>query len=164
MYFTIITQVNLLSVLGVGKSLKAGEIYYVEEQKIKKDSNPKNGYYRSDVKFKIRGIKNPVSTYKFEEIDIKEQRNIKLKNLKGDKIKTGEQTRKFLLYTEKEKIQILFETLTRVLSDLAKIEINEKPNLIRLMLIKGNKYALIEDDIKFFLKEKIETILKPFEK
>jgi hypothetical protein len=138
-----------------GKYLKIGEIYFVENQK----TNKTNGYI--ETKLKIRGINNWISTYRFEEIPIAEQRNIKLKNLKGNKIKTGEQTRKFLLYSEKEKINILFETLAKVLSDLTKIETCDNINLIELMLKKGKDYALIEKDITPFLGSKIETILEP---
>lgn len=142
-----------------GKSLKEGEIYYVEKEK----REQKTGYRTSftDLKLKIRGVRNYVSPYRFEEIDIKEQRNIKLKNLKGDKVKTGEQTRKFLLYSEKQKITILFETLAKVISDLNKIEI-ETVDIVGLMLLKGRKYDISREDIQPFLKNKIETILKPF--
>jgi len=142
-----------------GKSMKEGEIYYVEEQR----SVPHTGYngqIRYDIKFKIRGVKNCVNPYRFEEIPITEQRAIKLKNLKGDKIKTGEQTRKFLLYTEKERVSILFEALTKAVLDLNKVEIKEKTDLVSIMIAKGYNYAINEDDIKPFLKGKIETLLK----
>jgi hypothetical protein len=141
-----------------GKSLKEGEIYYVEKEK----REPRANGRWTDLKLKIRGIRNYVSPYRFEEIDIKEQRNIKLKNLKGDKIKTGEQTRKFLLYTEKQKITILFETLAKVMTDLSKIEIETEIDIVGLMVIKGRKYNISSEDIRPFLKNKIETILKPF--
>lgn len=141
-----------------GKSLKEGEIYYVEKEK----REPRgNGRY-VNLKLKIRGVRNYVSPYRFQEMDIKEQRNIKLKNLKGDKIKTGEQTRKFLLYSEKEKITILFETLAKVMTDLNKIEIETEIDIVGLMLLKGRKYDISGEDIRPFLKNKIETILKPF--
>jgi hypothetical protein len=144
-----------------GKSMKEGEIYYVEEQR----SVPHTGYngqIRYETKFKIRGIRNCVNPYRFEEIPITEQRAIKLKNLKGDKIKTGEQTRKFLLYTEKQKINILFETLARTMADLNKIEFDKEINIIDLMITKGRNYNIAKEDVVPFLKNKIETILKPF--
>lgn len=139
-----------------GKSMKEGEIYYVEKEK------RETLRYGRNMKLKIRGIRNYVSPYRFEEIDIREQRNIKLKNLKGDKIKTGEQTRKFLLYTEKQKITILFDVLAKVMTDLNKIEIETEVDLIGLMILKGRNYNISAEDIKPFLKNKIETILKPF--
>lgn len=144
-----------------GKSLKEGEIYYVEKQieSIKKYGY--NGYNNKIIKFKIRGVKNQVSPYRFDEIDIKEQRNIKLKNLKGDKIKTGEQTRKFLLYSERERVQILFEVFYKTLFDLSKTEISDV-DITALMIKKGNNYSLIEEDIKPFLKSKVETLLKTY--
>lgn len=145
-----------------GKSLKEGEIYYVEEQRETTEISSWNNTSYKHVKFKIRGIRNPVNPYRFEEIDIREQRSIKLKNLKGDKIKTGEQTRKFLLYSEREKIQILFEVLYKTLFDLSKTEITPDVDMLSLMIRKGNNYALLEEDIKPFLKGKVETLLKKF--
>ena len=141
-----------------GKSFKKDELYYVENQ-VSTNKNRYNG-----VKFKIRGIKNLVNCYRFSEVSIAEQRKIKLNNIKGNKTKTGEQTRKFLLYTENEKVAILFETLTRVLIDVNKIQVPVKIDIVGLMLLKGKNYALLEEDIKPFLKGKIETILKPFNK
>ena len=145
-----------------GKSMKEGEIYYVENEKreLRKGYGINNNYY--DVKLKIRGVRNFVSTYRFEEIPIKEQRNIKLKNLKGEKIKTGEQTRKFLLYTEKEKINILFEILARTMADLNKIEYDKEINIVDQMITKGRNYNIAKEDIIPFLKNKIENTLKPF--
>jgi len=148
---------------GTSKTLKEGEIYYIEKEK-KEISRIMLGNSLSH-KLKIRGVKNYISAYKFEEIDIKEQRYIKLKNLKGDKIKTGEQTRKFLLYSEKERIKILFEILTKVITDLSKIiEINSDIDIITLMIKKGKEYDISDEDIRSFLKNKIETIIKPFKK
>ena len=144
-----------------GKSMKEGEIYYVEDERKTTKQRYNNQQY-IDIKLKIRGIRNYVSRYRFQEISIKEQRYIKLKNLKGEKTKTGEQTRKFLLYTEKQRIVILFETLTRVMTDLSKMEIDSKIDIVKLIITKGKKYNINEDDITPFLKGKIETILKPF--
>lgn len=143
-----------------GKSMKEGEIYYVKEQKQISRTDSRNRVH-TETKFKIRGVRNCVNPYRFTEIPLTEQRSIKLKKLKGQDIKTGEQTRKFLLYSDKEKIKILLETLYKVIIDLNNAEI-ENPNLLELMLIKGRNFALIEDDIKPFLKGKIDTLIKPF--
>lgn len=145
-----------------GKTLKEGEIYYVEDQFETVTRSNYNGTSYSDFKLKIRGIKNKVNTYNFYQINITEQRSIKLKNLKGDKIKTGEQTRKFLLYTEIEKTAILFDLLGRVVIDISKIEnlSTNKIDIIELILKKGSKYALIREDIDDFLKSKIDILLK----
>jgi len=149
-----------------GKSYKEGEIYYVEKQiSIEKKSS---GWYNSNTyteyKFKIRGIKISSSTHRFEEIPIIEQRKIKLKNLKGEKIKTGEQTRKFLLYSEKEKISILFEILSKVLIDINKTDNIEKLNfdIVDLMIKKDLKYSLTREDIEPFLRENLNTHLNVF--
>jgi len=149
-----------------GKNYKEGEIYYVEKQiSIEKKSS---GYYNSstytEYKFKIRGIKISSSTHRFEEIPIIEQRKIKLKNLKGEKIKTGEQTRKFLLYSEKEKISILFEILSKVLIDINKTDNIEKLNfdIVDLMIKKDLKYSLTREDIEPFLRENLNTHLNVF--
>jgi len=146
-----------------GKSLKEGEIYYIEEQR-KTERKGYNGKIYYDFKFKIRGIRNCVSPYRFETIPIAEQRNIKLKNLKGEKIKTGEQTRKFLLYTEKQKNCILFKILSQVLLDIDNVEIDSKINISELMLTKGNKnYAIIKEDIELFLKCDISKLLSSYQ-
>lgn len=133
-----------------GKTLKENEIYYVEEHK-KIPVIGWGGQIRHEDKFKIRGIKNFVNAYRFLDIPITEQRKIKLKNLKGEVTKTGEQTRKFLLYTEKEKMIILFETLSKIISDLKYVNLTEKPDFVELMLSKGKNYNLIEEDITKFL-------------
>ena len=148
-----------------GKSLKEGEIYYVEEHRKIIEKRMSYGgqlqQYTID-KFKIRGIKNLLFAYNFEEIEIKEQRHIKLKYLKGEVTKTGDQTRKFLLYTEKEKTIILFDILAKALIDLKYVELDKPANIIEMMIIKGKKYVVNEDDIKSFLSQKIEKSLKLF--
>ena len=138
-------------------NLKDNEIYYVEEQRnISKNSN------RYIAKLKIRGFRNLINPYRFTEIPISEQRKIKLKNLGGECVKTGEQTRKFLLYTEKEKIFTLYQVLARTLFDMKRIEFNENPDIIKLMLIRCKEHGIIEEDITTFLKQKPETLLKKF--
>jgi len=140
-----------------GKTLKEGEIYYVELQK----------KTRYSTVFKIRGIKNNILPYHFEEIPIKEQRSIKLKNLKGETTKTGERTRKYLLFSEKEKISIMFSILSQVLIDInntSEIDVN-LINITELMTIKGKRnYNIIEEDIQEFtnkfLKNNIESLIK----
>ena len=148
-----------------GKSIKEGEIYYVEEHKklIENRANFRGVVTQSNVdKFKLRGIKTPIRSYNFIEIDSKEQRYIKLKNLKGENTKTADQTRKFLLYSEKERTIILFETLTKALIDLKHVELDKPANIVEMMLIKGKNYVINEDDIKSFLNEKIITSIKKF--
>lgn len=143
------------------KSLKEGEIYLVEDviKTTHKNSYNNTNYY--SYKLKIRGIRNAIDKYRFEEISIAEQRNIKLKNLRGDKIKTGEQTRKFLLYSENEKNFILIDTLARVINDINKIkDKKEKINIQKMMMLKGRKYDILEEDITPFLKSKIENLIK----
>jgi len=144
-----------------GKSFKEGEIYYVENEKREK-TKTYGGNFINNIMLKIRGVRNYVNPYRFEEIPIKEQRSIKLKNIKGEKVKTGEQTRKFLLYSEKEKTSILFQTLSLVLIDLNKIEFDQKIDLIKLMLTKGKNYCFTEEEIKEFLNTKIIDSIKQF--
>lgn len=143
-------------------NFKENENYYVEKQ-IAIEKLGYNRVIRYEYKLKIRGFRNYINTYRFCEIPLIEQRNIKLKNLNGDVIKTGEQTRKFLLYSEKEKISILFQILTRAISDINKTEnSSNKLNIINLMLIRGREYAIIEEDVIPFLKGKINILIKPF--
>jgi len=144
------------------KTLKANEIYYVEEhKKVEKYGYNKQIYYED--KFKIRGIKNLVNSYCFTQIPIIEQRNIKLKNLTGEKIKTGEQTRKFLLYSEKERNTILLDVFSRTLIDISKIHstinLDIEKEIPKLMMKKGSKYALTIDDITPFLEFNIKNII-----
>lgn len=143
-----------------GKILKKDEIYYVENQKtqVRYDWN-KMPY--NHVELKIRGIKNWLSSNNFEEMPIAEQRKIKLKNLNGEKVKTGESTRKFLLYTEKEKVLILFNLLLSSLVDVNGAELTEQIDISKLILNKGKQYNIIEEDITEFL-ENIKSTLKPF--
>ena len=144
-----------------GKSLKESEIYYVEDQKItqtKRFSRTTNLY-----KFKIRGIHNWIASYRFDKISIAEQRLIKLRNLEGiKKLKTGDQSRKFLLYSEKEKSVILLNILTKVLTDINNANLGTKYNLIELMLNKGNNYNITKNEIFDFLNNNILELLKPY--
>ena len=104
-----------------------------------------------------------MSSYRFNEISTIEQRSIKLKNLNGDKIKTGEQERKFLLYSDKERISILFQLLTKILIDMNNVQFNSKEiDITKLMLLKGKDYNLIEEDVKIFLKSKVEALIKKY--
>jgi len=144
-----------------GKVLKQDEIYYVENQ-IRTQRIGHNNVIFYDTKLKIRGVRNCVSPYRFNEIDITQQRNIKLKNLEGKKAITGDQTRKFLLYSEKEKVRILFDSLTKVLFDINRIENDINLDISKLMIIKGKNYSLIEEDVIPFLKI-VKLILKPYE-
>jgi hypothetical protein len=146
-----------------GKVLKEGEIYYVDKQIIIKKAVYNQKYIKT--KFKIHGIRNLICPDRFEEIPIIEQRNHKLKNINGNKIKTGEKTRKFLLYSEKEKVAILFEILAKVLLNIKNIELPDNVDIIKLMVIKGNKdYALIENDVITFFKNEIGILLNVYKK
>lgn len=139
-----------------GKTLKENEIYYVINQ-IVTETNSR----WSQRKLKLRGVRNYVSDYRFEELSIKEQRSVKLRNLAGEKQKTGEQTRKFLLYNEKEKIHIIIEILLKILNDLRNIEIPEKLDIYDLFITKGRKYNLQKDDI-LAVKDLLEKLIEPY--
>jgi hypothetical protein len=142
------------------KDLKEGEIYYVENQIKEECSMIITKYYKYFLK--IRGVKNKVQSYAFEELPLEEQRYIKLKTLNGTEIKTGEQTRKFLLYTEAERIAILFDLLAKSLSDCNKskgIE-NTKKIIVDMMLMKGRKYVVNIEDIENFINKNITDLIK----
>ena len=143
-----------------GKTLKNGEIYFVENQRSMSRTGWK-GQIIPYIQLKIRGIRNWVSSTNFEEMHISEQRKIKLKNLNGEKVKTGESTRKFLLYTEKEKIVILFSLLLGSLVDINGAELIEQPDISKFILNKGKQYNVIEEDITEFVKN-IKSTLIPF--
>lgn len=146
------------------KTLKPNEVYYVEEHKViqkRYTYNSSNTY--EDHKFKIRGIRNLVNAYNFVQIPITEQRHLKLKNLAGTPIKTGEQTRKFLLYSEKEKHSILLVVFSSAISDISKIQNTEKINiqteLKNFMIKKGRKYDIKDEDIETFLEKNLKDIV-----
>jgi hypothetical protein len=141
--------------------LKEGEIYYVEAQKteIKYDWNKKPYNY---IRLKIRGLKNWTSSSNFEEVPVSDQRKIKLKNIKGEKVKTGESTRKFLLYSKKERTQILLQLLTSCIADVNNTELTEQVDISKLILKKGTKYnLLIDEDVRPFINS-LKTILTPY--
>ena len=142
------------------KVLKNGEIYYVESQRM---SNRKDwrGTLVPYHQIKLRGIKNWAPLCNFEEIHISEQRKIKLNNLNGEKVKTGESTRKFLHYSEKERIQILFQLLNSSLIDINNAELVERVDLLKIILNKGKPHGIIDEDVKPFLKN-IKKLLNPY--
>lgn len=146
------------------KSVKSGELYYVEDQKLTYYKSSYNGKSYPEYKIKLRGIDRYLMSTNFEEVPISEQRNIKLKNLNGIKTPTGEQYRKFLHYSEKEKISILLQLLNKVLIDiLSVVDIKDKFNLTELMIEKGKRYDIIKDDINLFLTPEMKNILKPYD-
>lgn len=147
------------------KSLKLNEVYYVEDQLIKTYVSKYNNKTYPETKFKIRGIDRPLSPFNFEEMSIAEQRNIKLKNLNGSEIfKTGEQSRKFLQYDEKEKVSVLIDTLNKVLIDAKRVvSVKNKLNLTSLMIKKGMRHSLIAEDINNFLTPEIKKLLLPYD-
>jgi len=145
---------------GSGKSIKTGEIYFVEDQRTKIHTGW-NGTLSPYIQVKIRGLKRWLNADNFEEMPIAEQRKIKLNFLNGDKIKTGEQTRKFLLYSEKEKIQILLQLLVNSLVDFNIAEHTEQVHISELILNKGKQYNIINEDITEFL-ENVKPILIPY--
>lgn len=142
------------------KTLKEGEIYYVEAQKneIRYDWH-KNPY--NHITLKIRGMKNWTSSSNFEEVPVSDQRKIKLKNIRGEKVKTGESTRKFLLYSKKERTQILLQLLTSCIADINNTELTEQVDISKLILKKGTKYNILEEDVRPFINS-LKTILKPY--
>lgn len=145
------------------KTFKLNQIYYVEEQITTRYISKYNNKSYPLIKLKIKGIERPISPYNFVEIPIAEQRCIKLKNISGNNIFEIDQERKFLHYSEKERISILFEILYNVLKDVNKtINSNNELNLTKLMLKKGTKYSIIIEDIKDFLKPDIKKMLTPY--
>ena len=144
------------------KYLKEDEIYYVEQQiKGYKYNYTYRGTKEYEYYFKLKNIKNKVNTYRFKEIPLIEQRNIKLKNINGDTIKTGDMTRKFLLYNEIEKNTILFNLLSRSLYDINKIQNknNIKELIIKMMLIKGKCCSILKEEIESFLNNNINDLI-----
>lgn len=138
--------------------IKEGEIYYVEKQfsKILRGSTYSYDY------LKLSGIKKNVYAYLFEEITISEQRALKLRNLNGEKIKTGDKSRKFTLYSEKEKVTIFLEGLMKSLSDINRIQNsnNIDTDICKMIVNKCKKYDAVEKDFEEFFKLDIKTILE----
>lgn len=145
-----------------GKSFKDGEIYFVEKHETSYSTGYKGIKYPIH-KFKIKGIYNLINPFRFLEIPIAEQRKIKLKNLKGEKTKTGNETRKFLLFSKKEQTIILYELLCKTLNTLKNVKIENTNNLIiQLMKNQGKNYGITEEEINLFLNEKNKDLLNIF--
>lgn len=144
-----------------GKSLKKDQFYFVESQKSTTHTSY-NGTTWYEYKIKIRGIRNLISSDRFIEIPLIEQRNIKLKNLEGTPIKTGEKTRKFLHYDEKKKTAILIDAINKVLIDINNTANYDKVNInfIEMILIKGKNYNIIENEVIEFLNSNIGSLIK----
>ena len=113
--------------------------------------------------FKLNGIKNKVNSYHFDEINISEQRLLKLKVLNGEE-KINNNTRKFTRYPEKEKIKIFLEGLTKMLSDINNIknpsEINI--NILNSIADKCKNYDVIGKDFEEYVNLDIKTILEMY--
>jgi hypothetical protein len=113
-------------------------------------------------RLKIRGVKNVVNPSNFIEIPLIEQRKLKLKHLNGGPpIITGEKTRKFLLYTEQEKINIIVQLLSKVLIDITNAKTTGQIDIKNSMLKKGSRYHIIEDDLIEFI-DIIKPLLKSY--
>lgn len=130
------------------KYLKEKEIYLVLKDDIK------------NRRLKLKGIKYYQSKYKFEEIELKEQRNLKLKSLTGEDINDGTNKRKFLHYSEFEKIKILFETLAESMSNINNVEELNNINIVDVMLKMGKKNNIEESDILPLFNSSIKNIMK----
>ena len=100
-------------------------------------------------------------SYQFDEISISEQRKLKLDNINGIQIETGN-IRKFTQYSEKEKLVIFLEGLSKSLSDINKTQNSDKivTNIYKSLTTKCKKYDVIEKDFEEFLKLDIKTILE----
>lgn len=142
-----------------GKYIKQNEIYYIENQK--KTQKVWNGQTYDVIKLKIRGIDRLVNPNNFTEIPLLDQRSIKLKNIKGQSPQTGDRTRKFLLYSEQKKINIIYQLLSKVLIDINNAISTEQIDIKTSILSKGKTHNIIEDDIIEFL-DIIKPTLKSF--
>jgi len=136
---------------------KEGAIYYVELQFKKRQ----RGYTFDYHYLKLRGINKNMYSYQFDEISISEQRKLKLDNINGIQIETGN-IRKFTQYSEKEKLVIFLEGLSKSLSDINKTQNSDKivTNIYKSLTTKCKKYDVIEKDFEEFLKLDIKTILE----
>jgi hypothetical protein len=130
------------------KYLKENEIYLVEKQ--------------IDKKFKIKGIKTKLSSFRFSEIPISDQRNIKLKNISGETIKTGIDERKFLSYSDKDKFIIIFGLMNSILNSTINAKLNSKLDIIKLICEKGEKFNIIEEDVVFFFEDNLYTLIDKY--
>ena len=143
-----------------GKSLKKDEIYFVEDVVISYSSHQYGTTMKQtkQFKFKIRGITRQVDPGYFAEIEISEQRNLKLQNLAGTEIRTGIKTRKFLLYNEKEKIRIFYQLLTKSLQMLEKVD-TKGVDIIDLIVRNGKNFAIQREDVEILMKMSIKDTL-----
>lgn len=135
--------------------LKKGEFYLVEKDFLVHNNSRAR-------KFKIHGLKYPMASYKFQEVSLSEQRNLKLHSLDGKEIKTGLSQRKFLLYTDRERTRILFEVLGTTLKRLSGTEDLQGVSLAKQMVKTGKDYDIEESDAVEFLNRSIKESLKNY--
>ena len=111
-------------------------------------------------KIKIKGLRNFVNVYGFDKIHIKEQRKLKLQNIGGSKIKTGLDKRKFLYYSEEEKLKIIFELLAISIKNLERVKELKNYNIIDMVVKLGSKYDIIKDDVQPLMKKSLGRMMK----
>jgi hypothetical protein len=143
-------QYILCTYEGNSKYLKSGQIYQVERHTRESWSG----------KIKIKGLRSFVGTYGFDKIPLKEQRKIKLQNMSGTEIKTGLDKRKFLYYSEDEKLKIIFELLAISIKNLSAIENLKNYTIVDMIVKVGSKYNIIEDDIKPLMRKSLSRLMK----
>jgi hypothetical protein len=132
--------------------LKKDEFYLVE----KDFGTMSNG----ERHFKIKGLPYRKSYYNFYPVSLTEQRSLKLQTINGDDIKTGLSTRKFLLYNDRKKIEILFEVLGVTLKRLSGTEDLHGVSLAKQMVKAGRIYDIEEQDAIEFLNRSIVESIK----
>lgn len=112
----------------------------------------------------INGLKYGYNIHNFIMLSNSETRAIKIHNISGSKeqIITGDKIRKFLLYSDKEKISILLNILNVNIALISKsIDITDEFDLVEIMVRQGKKYKILKSEVVEFLKT-VNNILEPF--
>jgi len=153
-------QYILCTYEGNSKYLKSGQIYQVERHTRVSRVNNYNSKVQWYGKIKLKGLRSFVGIYGFDKIPIKEQRKFKLQNISGTEIKTGLDKRKFLYYSEDEKLKIIFELLAISIKNLSAIENLKNYTIVDMIVKVGSKYNIIEDDIKPLMRKSLSRLMK----
>lgn len=109
---------------------------------------------------KLKGLKSLYNSYNFEEIPLKEQRILKLKNISGEKIISGLKKRKFLYYSDFEQKKIIFELLITSIKNVENVKKLKNYDIIDMMIKSGYKHDIIREDIEPIFNKTLKSIMK----
>jgi len=145
---------------GRSKYLKSGQIYYVEDHRTEQVQNSWNNSTSTKHTFKLKGLRNYINPFGFDEIPLKEQRKLKLQSIDGEEITSGLNKRKFLYYSNIEKNKIVIQLFLDSIKNLENIEDLNGVNIVDTMVNSGKNYDIVAEDITPFISKSLSKIAK----